>query len=105
MSLAHAVDYALAPSEPAPPTAAIGASPERSASTSPLTRREVEVAALVARGLTNRQIADELVVSERTVDAHVGNILGKLGFSSRARIAAWAVERGLAAAEHVRDGA
>ena len=49
-----------------------------------------EVAALVARGLTNRQIASELHLSERTVENHVSNILRKLGFVSRAQVAAWA---------------
>ncbi len=60
-----------------------------------LTAREREVAALIAQGMSNRTIAQELVVSERTVDTHVANILAKLGFTSRAQIAAWAVERGL----------
>ena len=60
-----------------------------------LTRREREVAALVARGLTNRQIAAELVIGERTAEMHVGNLLGKLGLTSRAQLAVWAVERGL----------
>jgi len=58
----------------------------------PLSRREREVATLLARGLTNRQIAKALVISERTADAHVGNILGKLGLKSRAQVAVWAVE-------------
>ena len=62
-----------------------------------LTPREREVAMLVARGLTNRQIAARLVIAERTVDKHVGNILGKLGFASRAQVAAWTVEQGLQA--------
>lgn len=62
-----------------------------------LTAREREVAALVAQGKTSREIADLLVVSERTAEAHVGNILGKLGFTSRAQIAVWAVEHGLVA--------
>jgi DNA-binding NarL/FixJ family response regulator len=61
-----------------------------------LTAREREVAALVARGLSNREIADELVLGERTIETHVGNILGKLDFSSRAQVAAWAVQTGLA---------
>ncbi|HEY7093020.1 MAG TPA: LuxR C-terminal-related transcriptional regulator, partial [Ktedonobacterales bacterium] len=61
-----------------------------------LTAREREVAALVAQGKTSREIADLLVISERTAEAHVGNILGKLGFSARAQIAAWAVENELA---------
>lgn len=60
-----------------------------------LTAREREVAALIVRGKTSREIADLLVVSERTAEVHVSNILGKLGFSSRAQIAAWAVEQGL----------
>jgi DNA-binding NarL/FixJ family response regulator len=58
-----------------------------------LTRRERQVALLVARGLTNRQIAEELVVSERTVEMHVSNILGKLDLTSRAQVAVWAAER------------
>ncbi|MGH2451662.1 MAG: alpha/beta fold hydrolase [Candidatus Limnocylindria bacterium] len=57
----------------------------------PLTAREREVAARVALGLTNRQIAAELVISSATVDRHVANILVKLGAHSRAQIAAWAV--------------
>ena len=57
-----------------------------------LTDREWEVAMLVARGLSNRQIAAELVLSERTVDTHVSHILRKLGLVSRAQIAAWAVQ-------------
>jgi predicted ATPase/DNA-binding CsgD family transcriptional regulator len=61
----------------------------------PLTAREREVAALVARGLTNREIAARLSIAERTIDAHVQHILNKLGFHSRAQIAAWAAERGL----------
>jgi len=58
----------------------------------PLSPREREVAGLVARGLTNRQIADKLMIGERTVDTHVQGILAKLGFESRTQIAAWAVE-------------
>lgn len=53
-----------------------------------LTRRQRQVAVLVAEGLSNRQIADQLVISKRTADAHVEQILTKLGFSSRAQIAA-----------------
>jgi len=60
-----------------------------------LTQREREVAVLIARGKANRVIADELVVSYRTVETHVGAILSKLGFNSRAQIAVWAVEVGL----------
>ena len=60
-----------------------------------LSPREREVAALVAQGRSNREIAASLVVSERTAEAHVSNILGKLGLSTRAQIAAWVVEKGL----------
>ena len=54
-----------------------------------LTEREIEVARLVALGLTNRDIADRLVISERTAEGHVQRILDKLGFRSRSQIAAW----------------
>jgi DNA-binding CsgD family transcriptional regulator/tetratricopeptide (TPR) repeat protein len=60
-----------------------------------LSRREREVAALVARGMTNREIARTLFLSERTAENHVQHILTKLGFGSRAQIAAWAVAEGL----------
>jgi tetratricopeptide (TPR) repeat protein/DNA-binding CsgD family transcriptional regulator len=60
-----------------------------------LTAREREVAALIAQGQSNREIAETLVVSERTVESHVTNILAKLNFSSRSSIAVWAAERGL----------
>jgi DNA-binding NarL/FixJ family response regulator len=54
------------------------------------------VARLVAQGKSNRAIADELVVGVSTVEAHMTHIFTKLGFSSRARLAAWAVDKGLA---------
>jgi len=60
-----------------------------------LTPREREVARLVAQGKSNRAIADELVVGISTVEAHITHIFTKLGFSSRAQIAAWAVDKGL----------
>jgi DNA-binding CsgD family transcriptional regulator len=63
-----------------------------------LTRREREVATIVATGRSNQEIADEFVVSVKTIEAHVTRILAKLGFSSRAQIAAWAVNKGLASA-------
>jgi predicted ATPase/DNA-binding CsgD family transcriptional regulator len=62
-----------------------------------LSRREREVALLIARGHTNREIASSLVISEWTVDTHVRHILNKLHMRSRAQVAAWAVERGLSA--------
>jgi DNA-binding NarL/FixJ family response regulator len=60
-----------------------------------LTPREVQVLRLVATGKTNRAIAAELVLSERTVDRHVSNIFTKLGVSSRAAATAWAYEHQL----------
>jgi predicted ATPase/DNA-binding CsgD family transcriptional regulator len=60
-----------------------------------LTPRELEVAALVARGLSNRQIADELVIAEGTAANHVKHILARLTLDSRVQIAAWAIEHGL----------
>jgi DNA-binding CsgD family transcriptional regulator len=59
-----------------------------------LTAREHEVAGLVAAGQTNREIAEMLVISEGTAEVHVKHILNKLGFKSRAQIAAWVAERG-----------
>ena len=61
-----------------------------------LTQRERAVAALIARGKSNREIADSLVVAPRTIETHVHSILSKLGFTSRAQIAVWAMEKGLA---------
>ncbi len=60
-----------------------------------LTRRELQVLRLVAAGATNRGIATELVLSERTVDRHVSNIYAKLGLSSRAAATAYAYEHQL----------
>ena len=61
--------------------------------TEPLTKRELEVAALIQSGLSNRAIAQQLFVSKRTADGHVERILAKLGFSSRAQVAAWMARR------------
>jgi DNA-binding NarL/FixJ family response regulator len=60
-----------------------------------LTAREHEVLALISRGFSNRQIANELVISGGTAHRHVANILSKLGLHSRSQIAVWAVEHGL----------
>ncbi|MBV9895934.1 MAG: tetratricopeptide repeat protein [Chloroflexi bacterium] len=68
--------------------------PTAAAANSGLSPREAQVAALIADGLSNRQIADRLVISERTADRHVSNILGKLGLKSRAQVAAWATRSG-----------
>jgi DNA-binding NarL/FixJ family response regulator len=77
-----AIAYAL--DEPSQPTPA----PHQDAA-SPLTRREQQVADLVARGLSNKDIATALVISQRTAESHVEHILTKLGLTSRAQVAAW----------------
>ncbi len=99
MTGAEAVSYAVQP-----PAAGNGAAPAaqpadwapiprpRAASgseVSTLTPRELEIARLIARGLSNRAIAEELVISQATVARHVANMLTKLGFNSRAQVAAW----------------
>ncbi|WP_433633882.1 protein kinase domain-containing protein [Nocardia sp. CA-120079] len=84
MGMHAAVAYALGETPTAPPAAS---GPQ-------LTKREHQVADLVAQGLTNRQIAAKLVISQRTADGHVEHILSKLGFTSRAQIAAWIVDQG-----------
>ena len=63
------------------------------AAASPLTRREREVAALVAQGLTNKEIAARLVIARRTAEGHVERILTKLGFTNRTQLAAWMAEQ------------
>lgn len=93
LTFEQAVTHARTPAEPCAPN-------ERRAGAAlrppfPLTRREREVAVLVARGLTNREIAAEMVITERTAETHVEHILNKLGFHSRTQIAAWAGEHGL----------
>ncbi|HLY29560.1 MAG TPA: LuxR C-terminal-related transcriptional regulator, partial [Ktedonobacterales bacterium] len=60
-----------------------------------LTLRESEVARSIAQGKSNKAIAEQFVVSERTIESHVSNILSKLGFATRTQIAAWAVAQGL----------
>ena len=62
----------------------------------PLTQRELEILKLVAEGLTNQEIADKLVVSERTVRAHVSNILAKLHLANRTQAALYALREGIA---------
>jgi non-specific serine/threonine protein kinase len=58
-----------------------------------LTRRERDVAELIARGKTNRAIARELGIGERTVEGYVAAALAKLGFASRTRLAGWVIEK------------
>src|SRR5262249_29619748 len=60
-----------------------------------LTRRERAVATMVARGMSNRDIATELVISRRTAEAHVEHIRNKLGVATRGQVAVWAAQNGL----------
>jgi DNA-binding NarL/FixJ family response regulator len=60
-----------------------------------LTGRELQVATRIARGFSNRQIAEDLVITLSTTERHVANILNKLEMRSRVQVAAWVVERGL----------
>jgi DNA-binding CsgD family transcriptional regulator len=92
MTLEEAVADAVA----APP-AATTATPAPVGPPGPLSPREREVAALVARGLTNRQLAAALGIAPRTANRHVEHVLTKLGVHSRAEVAAWATVRGLTA--------
>jgi non-specific serine/threonine protein kinase len=87
MTLEDAVRYALGDDR----GSATGFRPSP-ASAVRLTGRERQVADLVAEGLTNRLVAARLVISRRTAESHVENILAKLGFTARAQIAAWAAE-------------
>ncbi len=91
MSLDDAISYALETKPEAQSAPAAAAAPAE-APASPLTRRERQIAELVAEGLSNRDIAARLVIAQRTAEAHVENILTKLGFTSRAQIAAWMAE-------------
>jgi DNA-binding NarL/FixJ family response regulator len=61
----------------------------------PLTPRETEVVKLIAEGMANREIALELVISEKTVERHRSNILGKLGMRDRVELTRYAIRRGL----------
>jgi NarL family two-component system response regulator LiaR len=71
-------------------------SPKKTSAAEPLTGREVEVLRMVARGRSNRQIAEELVISLGTVRAHLSNILGKLHLASRTQATLYALREGLA---------
>jgi predicted ATPase/DNA-binding SARP family transcriptional activator/DNA-binding CsgD family transcriptional regulator len=94
MTLEEAVEYALSEQEAATPltTAPEQLSTEESLPT--LTPREQEIAALVAQGLTNRQIASELSISEHTAATHIAKILKKLGLRSRTQIDSWLAQEG-----------
>jgi DNA-binding CsgD family transcriptional regulator len=68
------------------------APPVKSAPDTELTPRQLEIARLIAADLTNRQIADRLFLSERTVETHITNMLNKLGLNSRVQISRWIAE-------------
>jgi len=76
---------------------ALDASPVAQPTPASLTQRELDVTRLIAEGLTNKEIAERLVLSVRTVEAHVTNVLNKVGLRSRAQLAIWALEHGLLA--------
>jgi predicted ATPase/class 3 adenylate cyclase/DNA-binding CsgD family transcriptional regulator len=84
MSVDMAIDYALVESEL-----------DSAADSGPLSRRQCEVATLVAGGLTNREIGQRLFITERSAEGHVERIRNKLGVRSRTEVATWAVEHGL----------
>src|SRR6266571_4298464 len=99
MTADEAIRHGTGPPGPPPRGGAGGAAgpAPAAAATSVLTARELQIAALIARGLSNRGIAAELVISPATVARHVANIFAKLGFRTRAQVAAWAADRGTAA--------
>jgi DNA-binding NarL/FixJ family response regulator len=96
MSLAQALELALVATE-IPPTQSDLSPDDSKQRVTELSPRERQVAALLAEGLTNRQLAERLVVTERTIAAHIEHILDKLGFASRHQVATWAAENGLVA--------
>lgn len=102
MTLAQAIDHALdavAVPEPLPAAplleVAVSSHPKAEQKLAGLTDRELEIVRLVARGLTNRDAAKLLFISQRTVDSHIQNIFAKLDLSSRSQLVAWAFEHGL----------
>lgn len=99
MTPEEAVEYAFSEEEATSSTATAPEYPLTNKPPDQLTRREEEIAGLVARGLTNRRIASQLTLSKRTVDNHVANILRKLNLSSRSQVAACLEEQRLHGAD------
>ena len=95
MRLEEAIGYALSEEEGVAPSSPTLEEPSAGDPPVALTSREEEVAGMVGRGMLNRQIAQELFISERTVEKHVSNILRKLHLASRTEIAAWATQQRL----------
>jgi non-specific serine/threonine protein kinase len=92
LDLRDAVQYALGETSSPQRAATVGRA-TGSAPADILTKREKQIATLVAQGMSNRDIADSLVISKRTADTHVENILTKLGFTSRNQIAVWMADQ------------
>jgi non-specific serine/threonine protein kinase len=86
MTTSSALEYAVADST---------SNLEEAVDAGPLSRREREVTALVASGMTNKEIAQRLFIAERTAEGHVERIRNKLGVRSRTEVATWAVAHGL----------
>ncbi len=89
LSFDEAVAFALG--DPTPPEPPVAKARPAAAVPSSLTRREREIAELIARGLSNKEIAAALVIAQRTAEAHVEHILVKLGYTSRVQVASWVV--------------
>jgi DNA-binding NarL/FixJ family response regulator len=89
MPIDEAIALALTDNDPPPADAAAEAGWGR------LSPREREVSLLIAQGLTNRQIARAMAITEKTVGSHVDHIMTKLDLRSRTRIAVWATQHGL----------
>jgi len=87
MTIGEGVAFAVADKQAAKPLPAV-----KAASDTELTRRQLEIARLIAEDLTNRQIAERLFLSERTVETHITNILNKLGLNSRVQLSRWVAE-------------
>ena len=84
-AIAYALEFKVARPRP----------PSTTNDTTGLTTREREIAVLIAQSKSNAEIAEAMVITKRTVETHIGNILSKLGFTSRGQIAAWAIKNGL----------
>jgi predicted ATPase/DNA-binding CsgD family transcriptional regulator len=95
MTLAFDQAVAYAMGEPNEPVRAPTESQRAGSGPGSLTRRESEIAGLITRGLSNKEIANALVISQRTAEGHVEHILAKLGFNNRVQIAAWVAEQRL----------
>jgi non-specific serine/threonine protein kinase len=98
LGLTEALSLALALDKPPAGPTVSEAVAGTTAAGSVLSPRETEVASLIAQGLSNREIAAGLVITEKTAANHVEHIMAKLNLRSRAQIAVWAVRHGLAPA-------